>query len=98
MFPAGQCTVSCCAPTEREPNSVTTGYKHLAPPGRNPDSANSLRFRLEFTNFKMTRHLLLIFLNKIKQNKSRHVRVKMEQAAWQRRLMFGASKRGIRNW
>ena len=27
---------SCCAPTEREPNSVTSGYKHLAPLGRNP--------------------------------------------------------------
>ena len=27
---------SCCAPTEREPNSLTFGYKHLAPLGRNP--------------------------------------------------------------
>ena len=64
MFPAGQCAVSCCAPTEREPNSVTSGYKHLAPLGRNPDSTNSLRFRLEFTSFKMTRDLLLTFPTK----------------------------------
>jgi|GEM_PF-3930940 len=35
VFPAGQRAVSCCAPTEREPNSVTSGYKHLAPLGRN---------------------------------------------------------------
>jgi hypothetical protein len=35
VFLAGQCAVSCCAPMEREPNSVTSGYKHLAPPGAN---------------------------------------------------------------
>ena len=27
----------CCAPTEREPNSVTSGYKHLAPAGAKAD-------------------------------------------------------------
>jgi hypothetical protein len=31
LFPAGPVY---CAPTEREPNSVTSGYKHLAPLGR----------------------------------------------------------------
>ena len=30
---------SCCAPTEREPNSVTSSYKHLAPLGRNPTAS-----------------------------------------------------------
>jgi hypothetical protein len=30
---------SCCAPTEREPISVTLGYKHLAPLGRNPTAS-----------------------------------------------------------
>jgi hypothetical protein len=32
---------SCCAPTERDPNSVTWDYKHLAPLGRNPCRASS---------------------------------------------------------
>jgi hypothetical protein len=35
MFPPSQCA-KCCAPTERELNCVTSGYKHLAPMGRNP--------------------------------------------------------------
>ena len=35
VFPAGSAP-GCCAPTEREPKSVTSGYKHLAPLGRNP--------------------------------------------------------------
>jgi hypothetical protein len=26
----------CCASTEREPNRVTSGYKHLAPRGETP--------------------------------------------------------------
>jgi len=64
VFPGGQCTISYCAPTEREPNSVTLGYKHLAPLGRNPDSTNLLRFKLEFANFKMTSHSLLTLLDK----------------------------------
>jgi hypothetical protein len=34
VFPAGQFAVSCCAPMEREPNSMTSGYKRLAPLGR----------------------------------------------------------------
>ena len=34
LFPAS--AQSCCAPTEREINSGTSGYKHLAPLGRNP--------------------------------------------------------------
>jgi len=39
---------SCCAPTEREPNSVMAGYKHVAPLGRKSDSFNSFHFKLEF--------------------------------------------------
>jgi hypothetical protein len=35
VFPAGN-VPSYCAPTERGPNSVTAGYKHVAPLGRNP--------------------------------------------------------------
>ena len=31
----------CCAPTEREPNSLTSGYNHLAPLGRNPMASTS---------------------------------------------------------
>ena len=29
----------CCAPTEREPDNVTSGYKHLAPLGRKPTAS-----------------------------------------------------------
>jgi len=44
--------LSRCAPTEREPGSVTSGYKHLAPLGRKADSINLLQFKLESTNDK----------------------------------------------
>jgi len=39
-------------------DSLTLGYKYLAPLGRNPDSPNLLRFKLEFADFKMTSHSL----------------------------------------
>jgi len=37
-----------CAPTEREPNSVTSGYKQSRPAGAKSVSINSLHFILEF--------------------------------------------------
>jgi hypothetical protein len=37
---------SCCAPKERESNSMTSAYKHLAPLGR-IQSINSLDFQVE---------------------------------------------------
>ncbi len=39
MFFQSASAPGCCAPTEREPNSVTSGYKHLAPLGRNPTAS-----------------------------------------------------------
>ena len=36
----------CCAPTERGPNGVTSGYKHLAPLGRNPTASTCCTSKL----------------------------------------------------
>ena len=52
FFPAGVHARGCFAPTERDPNCVTSGYKHLAPLGRNPTISNLLHFKLESTNVK----------------------------------------------
>gem|GEM_PF-5600087 len=79
MFPTGQFTVSCCAPTEREPNNVTTGYKHLAPAGAKSDIINSLRFKLEFVNDKwkiicLSPHLKENNLNDVNNHQRQHYR------------------------
>ena len=38
LFSAGHAS-GCCAPRERQTNSVTSAYKHLAPLGRNPTAS-----------------------------------------------------------
>ena len=51
VFPTGQCAPSCCAPTEGEPNNVTSGYKHLAPLGRNPTASTCCTSKLDSSGY-----------------------------------------------
>ena len=41
---------SCCAPNGARDNSVTSGYKHLAPLGRSPCRAVSIKVRAASVN------------------------------------------------
>ena len=49
---------SCCAPMEREPDSVTSGYKHLAPLGRNPTASTRCTSKIEFAQRKCGRQYI----------------------------------------
>jgi len=52
---------NCCAPTEREPNSMTSVYKHLAPLGRNPTESpcctSKLNSRMSNSRFFLVKKL-----------------------------------------
>ena len=46
VLPAGKCAKIVALLTEREPNSMTSGYKHLAPLGRNPTASTCCTSKL----------------------------------------------------